>query len=238
MASSNGSGRHGGGLTHCIRHCPRRDRDQRCAARIVEVHDARGAMRQHLEQTTLGGEVRLHVAMKVEVIARQVREHAGGERDGIRAAQRERVRRHFHHGGAAAVVHHLPQHLLHVRRLRCRSGRFDVRMSEAVDDGAEQPAPHAGGFEDRPQQVRCRGLPVRAGDADNLQQAARVALQSDRRAPPVRGARRAPPPMAPGSGSPARFPRPRPPRRARPPAARTARRPPSVRATPRTPCPA
>ena len=44
------------------------------AARIVDVDDRRRAGRQHLEQPALGREVLLHVAVKIEMIAREVRE--------------------------------------------------------------------------------------------------------------------------------------------------------------------
>jgi hypothetical protein len=41
----------------------------------------------------LGRELRLHVAVEVEVIAREVGEHAGGESQRVDAAQRERATR-------------------------------------------------------------------------------------------------------------------------------------------------
>jgi hypothetical protein len=74
--------------------------------------------RQHFEQPALRGEVRLHVLMEVEVIARQVAEHAGGEAHAVDALQRQSVRRDFHHRGTAAVLQHLAQQLLHVWSFR------------------------------------------------------------------------------------------------------------------------
>ena len=48
--------------------------DERGAARIIEVDHAWRIARQHLEQATLRAEVRLHVFVKIEMVAREVRE--------------------------------------------------------------------------------------------------------------------------------------------------------------------
>ena len=46
---------------------------------------------QDLEQPALGGEVRLHVAVEVEMVPGQVREDAGGEPQVVGAPERQRV---------------------------------------------------------------------------------------------------------------------------------------------------
>ena len=120
----------GGGVDRVGDRTPRRG-DQVRAAPIVDVDDAHGALRQDLEEAALGGEVRLHVAVEVEVIARQVGEDAGGKPQAVGAAQRQRVRRHLHHAGAAAFGQHAAQHLLQLGRLgrRARARRARARRS-------------------------------------------------------------------------------------------------------------
>ena len=139
--------------------------------------------RQQLEQPPLGGEVLLHVAVEVEVVARQVGEDAGGEAQVVDAPQRQRVRRHLHHAGAAAVGHHLAQHPLQLGRFRRRPrSRLDLAIADAVADRADAPAADAGRLEDRRQQVRGRRLAVGAGDADERQLVARMAVEGGRSA--------------------------------------------------------
>ena len=156
------------------------------------------------------------------MIARQVREHAGGERHPVHAAQRQRVRRHFHRARAAARVDHLAQQRLDVRRFRRRARRLADVVADAVGHRAEQAAPDAGRFEDRRDQIRRRRLAVRAGDADDLHLAARIAVE--RRGDQRASASRASSTIAHGtrtpSGAPAARRRSRR-RRARSPGART-----------------
>ena len=200
------------------------DLDERRPARIVQVDHAGRVGRQHLEQPALGGEVRLHVLMEVEVIARQVAEHAGGEAHAVDALQRQGVRRDFHHRRPAAVLQHLAQQLLHVRGFRRGARGFAILAANAVRDGAEHAGAKAGGVEDRRQQVRRRGLAVRAGDADDRHAPARVieeAIGEQRQRQPriangEPGNRRARPAAAIRKRSP--------PRRAAPPDRRTRRR--------------
>jgi hypothetical protein len=82
----------------------------------------------------LGREVRLHVAVEVEVIAGQVGEDAGGEAQLVRAAQRERVRRDLHHARAAAFLQHVAQHLLQLGRFGRRPRRVELARADAVAD--------------------------------------------------------------------------------------------------------
>ena len=213
-----------GGRVDGVGDRPLADLDERGPARIVHVDHARRVGRQHLEQPALGGEVRLHVFVEVEVIARQVAEHAGGEAHAVDALQRQRVRRDFHHRGAAALLQHLAQQLLHVGRFRRGARGFAILAADAVGDGAEHAGAKAGGVEDRREQVRRRGLAVRAGDADDRHAPARVieeAIGEQRQRQPRiangdPGNRRA----CPGAAIRTRSP----PRRARPPARRTRRR--------------
>ena len=129
-------------------HRPPRDLSERCAARIVDVEDARPIARQHLEQAPLGLKVMLHVLMKIEVIARQVREDGGGEARPVDAAERQRMRRHFHRAGAAPAVDHFAEKPLHIGCLRCRTRRLAKLVADLVRHGAEYPAPNACRLED------------------------------------------------------------------------------------------
>ena len=86
---------------------------------IVEVDHGRRARREHLEQPLLGGEVRLHVAVIVEMVPRQVREHARRKPRVIDSLQGERVRRHFHHARATSAS-------TICRNIRCTSGASGV----------------------------------------------------------------------------------------------------------------
>jgi hypothetical protein len=74
-----------------VGHRPAGDFRQRHTSRVVNIHNAGCIRRQHLEQPALGGEVRLHVLVKIEMIPRQVREDSGSKVDSIDATHRQRV---------------------------------------------------------------------------------------------------------------------------------------------------
>jgi hypothetical protein len=110
------------GARNPVRHDARQIRRQLLAPGIVDVDNRRRAGRQHLEQPPLGREVLIHVDVKVEVIARQVCEDGCSEPEPRDSLQHERVRRDFHRAGLAAVIDHVAQESLNVRRFRCRVG--------------------------------------------------------------------------------------------------------------------
>ncbi len=153
------------------------DARQLRAATIVEVHHRDRLLRQQLEEAPLGGEVVVHVAVEVEVIAREIREDPGGEAQIVDAFQRQRVRRHFHHAGAAALIHHLAEHRLQLRSLGSRALRLDFLAADAVADGANPAALDAGGLENRGEQIRRGRLAVGAGEADEDQPLARIFIE-------------------------------------------------------------
>ena len=66
-----------------VRHRTIDDFGQRCAARVVDIHHGGRIRRKQLEQPALGSEVRLHVLVKIEMIARQVRVDPGSKADSI-----------------------------------------------------------------------------------------------------------------------------------------------------------
>ena len=141
------AGGHVGLLVDRVGDRQRHRLSQRFTAWIVEVDDARRAGRQHVEQPPLRGEVRLHVAVIVEMVPRQIREHARSERRAVDTPKRECVRRHFHDACAAARVDHLPKHPLHVWCLRCRARGGQLLVANRVADGAEKPALFSRRFE-------------------------------------------------------------------------------------------
>ena len=111
------------------------------------------------------------------MIAGQVREHAGGERDAIDPAQRQRMRRHLHRAGAALSIDHFAQKLLDVGRFGRRTRRFTDLAADAIGDGPEDAAADAGRVEDRRDEIRRRRLAVGAGDADHPHLAAGIAIE-------------------------------------------------------------
>jgi hypothetical protein len=125
-----------------------RGRHQLGTAAIVEVDDRDRTFRQQLEQSSLGREVVVHVAVEIEVIAGEIREDSGRELQVVRALQRQRVRRHLHHAGAAALRDHVPHHRLELGRLRRRSLCFELPAADPVSDGSNPPAGDSSGLED------------------------------------------------------------------------------------------
>ena len=164
---------------------------QLLAPRIVDVDDRRRSRRQHLEQPPLGCEVLLHVAVEIEMIARQVREDARRESDAGHALQHQRMRRDFHRAGTAAAIDHFAKQPLHFRgfrrRVRCVALVGRTRP-DANGDRADAAARHSRRVEHRGEQIRGRGLAVRAGDAGDRQGLARLVVDERRPVPPARAA--------------------------------------------------
>ena len=73
------------------------------------------------EEAALRLEVRLHVAVEVEVILAEVGEDEDGEAHAVEPVQLRRVRRRLHRARAVARVEHLAERALEVDRFRCRA---------------------------------------------------------------------------------------------------------------------
>ncbi len=101
------------------------------------------------------------------MIARQVREDRGGKLNAIDPLQRQGVRRHLHHAGAAPAVDHPAHEGLHLRRLGRRPRGVEGAIADAIRHGPHQAAANSGRFEDRAAQIAGRRLAVGAGDADD-----------------------------------------------------------------------
>ena len=150
--------------------------EQAAAVGVVGVDD--GDRGSRLEEGALGGEVGLHVWMKVEVVLRQVREHRRGEVNRVSAVQRERVRGDLHRAGAVARVAHRCEARLQVDRLGGRVNHLSVEAADHGLDRSEQRALLAGRLEDLARQKGCRRLAVRSGDPDDAQRAAWIAEEA------------------------------------------------------------
>jgi hypothetical protein len=96
------------------------------------------------------------------------------------APQRQRVRRDLHHAGAAAFLEHLAQHLLQLRRLGGRPGSVELARADPVADRPDPPALDPRRFEDRREHVGRGRLAVGAGDADERQLLAGIAVEGRR----------------------------------------------------------
>jgi hypothetical protein len=175
--------------THGVGHRSTGDLYQRRCARIVHVDQARCIARQHFKQATLCLKVRFHVGMKIQVIAREVREDAGSECHSIDAAERERVGRNLHGTRSATSIDHLAQQALHFRRLGRRVRRFAHFEPDAIPDRSQNAAANSRSLEDRRKEVGVVILPIGPGDADDLETRARIPEEFDRGGP-ARGGHR------------------------------------------------
>ena len=125
--------------------------------RVVEVHHRRlGVVR--LEEPGLRGEVVLHVAVEVEVVLGEVREHGDGEPGGPHPLEHEGVGRHLHGHRPAAAGDGVGQHGLELGGLR-----GGARAAQRADDLGGPRRRRA----DRAQQVGGGRLAAGAGDPDH-----------------------------------------------------------------------
>ena len=127
------------------------------------------------EQPPLGLEVGLEVAMEIEVVVAEVREHENGEADSVEAMKDGRVRRRLHRARSVTDVQHLAEQPLQVDRLGGRAHHAPALPTDARLDRPEQARAPAGGCEDREQEEARGGLAARSRDADDLQLAGRLA---------------------------------------------------------------
>ena len=144
---------------------------------IVEVDDGGSALWQQLEQSAFRGGVRFHVAVEVEMVSREIHEDAGRKMERVDTPQCQRMRRHLHDRRVPAAIDHVAEERLEIGGLRRRPRRVAIFTAGAVDDGTEQAGRKAGGFEDRTEQVRRRGLAVGAGDARETERSCRMVVE-------------------------------------------------------------
>mmetsp|Transcript_7434 Transcript_7434/g.19085 ORF Transcript_7434/g.19085 Transcript_7434/m.19085 type:complete len:405 (-) Transcript_7434:454-1668(-) len=93
---------------------------ERRGVRVVGVHDGIALAGEHLEELELRREVRLHVAVVVQVVPREVREDARVEANRVAPVHRECVAAGFHHDRLGALIPHRSQQPLHLQGVRRR----------------------------------------------------------------------------------------------------------------------
>ena len=135
---------------------------------VVLVHRRDGAGPEQVEQAKLGGEVLLHGAVVVEMVAGDVGERRGREDQSVEPSLVEAVRRRFHRHVADPARGESGEGPLQVdgARRRERAGRgahflpVPVEGTQGADASRARP-----GIEQMAHQGRRRGLAVGAGDA-------------------------------------------------------------------------
>ena len=174
------------------------DADERTGARVVGVDDRRArpvrrglglpgrgsvAPVEPLEQRQLRVAVGLPRSVELEVLVAQVRQDRCVVGDRPDAIRRQAVGRRLEDRGPVARLGHRPERVLQVRGARRREV-FRVGLAEPADlrlDGPDEPGRQPRRLERRDGEERCRRLAVGAGDPDDAEGPARVAV------PPRRG---------------------------------------------------
>ena len=118
--------------------------------------------------------------MVIEVVVGDVREDAPGETQAPGALLHDGVGGDLHEAVVASRVGHAAQHFVQADGVGGRVGRFEGLVVDPIDDRGDQPGPVSEG----PYQIveQCHGgrFAVRARDADQLQLAARMTVESRR----------------------------------------------------------
>ena len=133
------------------------------------------------EQPALRVVVRLHRAVEVEVLVREVREDEHGEADAVETALDGCVRRRFHRARPVARVDHLTEQPLQVDRLRRVQRRRTRLVADAPLQVRQQAGRAPGRAQDLVEEIRRRGLAGSARDRRDGELAARVAEERHRR---------------------------------------------------------
>ena len=147
------------------------------AVAVVGVRQREGPRGQAVEEALLRPDVFGEGLVVVEVVVRQIREDAAREDEPPRALLHDGVRGALHEAEFAPGVGHLAHHGVQADRVGRRVRRPDFAAVDPIDHRRDQPRAVA----QRPHQVveqrGGRRLAVRAGDAHQLQLAARMAVE-------------------------------------------------------------
>jgi hypothetical protein len=154
-------------------------RRNRQTERIVDVDDGR-PRRAASEQQRLRLGVLLHRSVKVEVVLREVREGGDAKADRTYPAGGEGDRGDLHGDVRRPAGSHAVENPRELVGLRRRVGSLDGPVAKPVSDRPDDAADGAafGRVDRRPDQVGGRGLPVRAGDAHDLERERRVPVHA------------------------------------------------------------
>jgi hypothetical protein len=155
---------------------PARVGEQASSVGVVGVDDLHA--RRGLEEPALGGEVRLHGRMEVQVVLGEVREDRDVPVDRVGAPELEGVAGDLHRARAVATVEHLGERRLQIDRLGRRALGRALVPADPRGDRAEQPGLQPSGLEQRADDEARRGLAVGPGDADDRQPVGRVAVEA------------------------------------------------------------
>ena len=143
------------------------------------MDDRAAARPEPVEEDALGGVVRLHRAVEVEVIAAQVREGGDVEGHSREASLHERVRGDLQHRRDAAAGDEGGEGGDQIGALRRRpAAAGELFAPEAVAKGAEEPGRPAGRLEHSHHQRGDGRLAVGAGDPDEREMAAGIPFQT------------------------------------------------------------
>ena len=130
---------------------------------------AAGRGAQQVAEPLLGGEVVLHVAVEVQVVAGQIGPHGDIEPEAGDALHHQPGGGHLHDGDGAAALLQLGEQRRQLGRLEGGVGRGLPASGQAEPQRPEDPRDLPGGDGDRRHQVAGGALAVGAGDAHHLE---------------------------------------------------------------------
>jgi hypothetical protein len=140
------------------------------------------------EKAALGGEVRVHASVEVEMVPRQIHEHGHLEEAAAHALEHERVRRNLHHDMSVSRIAHVPHQRLEIRGFGRRARGFHHAIAEPVLHRAEETRRTIRRLQSRLDEKARRGFAVGTRDADKrhgirgpIEQQGRDLRQSDAR---------------------------------------------------------
>ena len=173
--------------------CDGRDRDARLVDDALRPRPCRGETTPRLPRSgwnsgELRLEVLLHVGVVVEVVVAEVGEGDDVEDEAVDAVAGERLGAHLDRDGAHLGLAHAGEQRVHLARLGRGQPADDGEVADVALRGRAEPGDEAELPQDRLEQVRRRGLAVRAGGAEQQRRVARRCGRPTRRS---RRARRA-----------------------------------------------
>ncbi|MNN12152.1 hypothetical protein D3C81_1251350 [compost metagenome] len=144
---------------------------------VIQV-DHLAAQARPGEQLGLGGLVRLHAAVVIEVVAGKVGHHRDVERQRSDTPLLQRMGRHFHGHGLGAALFQVVEGRLHGDRIRRGQPAALQLTIEAGAQGADQAATLAEDIERLCHQLGDAGLAIGAGDPHQVQLATRLTIEA------------------------------------------------------------
>ena len=129
---------------------------------VIQVDD-RDLQPFNVKQPGLGCTVTFHVAVVVEMVAREIGEHGDIELNACDPILFQRMRRHFHANGMRALFDKIRQQAMHGNHVR-GSVRSSFKFTgKPVAERTNYRASLSRAIQDPAEQLSARGLAVRAG---------------------------------------------------------------------------